>query len=63
MTNYTKQPTFRPWARDVDAGDTLSPIQHRCLDHTRLGDFGLDTVELLSGNYRVVTKADRFGAR
>lgn len=44
MTNYTKQPDHRPWARDLDSGDILTYSQAMAVNPTRLDDFGLELV-------------------
>ena len=40
LTDWTQYPEQRPWARDLDAGDLLTSDQARCIDGTRLADFG-----------------------
>lgn len=52
MTNYTKTPDERPWARDLSSGDRLTTIQGDCVCAVRLSDFNLQ-LRAASGGYIV----------
>jgi hypothetical protein len=47
-TDWRKRLTA-PWSRDLGAGDRISDDQNLTLCHTRLADFGLETVATKSG--------------
>jgi len=42
--DWTRTPTHRPWARDLNRGDFLTDEQAACIQETRLADFGLRIV-------------------
>jgi hypothetical protein len=57
MTDYRKNPSARPWSRDLSLGDMLSAEQGYCLCHTRMEDFGLTTAPAFGTSLRVTQRA------
>jgi len=43
----------RPWSREVEAGDYLTPDQGDAIDETRLRDYGLMLIPLYSYGFVV----------
>jgi hypothetical protein len=44
-TNWSATPEIRPWAKDLDYGDTLTEAQANAVCATRLRDFGYELVQ------------------